>query len=294
MSNRAMAPWAGAWHLMSAAILLSIAGLPSINGASAQTPLPATDENVAAAPEEFATGQFPDGAPSIVRITCRASGIVGTAFKHKSGNLLASSSSIRTCTDVIVGLPSGDEITAEVVARDQQMDLAILQPKAPLAGRPLKLARPQNVAIGTATAIIGYPAGHRGTSARLFLGYVSGVYRMELATGRSLEKLVLGGNYNSGLAGSPLFDRSGNVIGILAGTMSPLSDGTMSALNALKAERGSTFVWQQPDGVKVPLSQGQVVAMVLEEILAQGRYLVGLATPLQDLNEFLAGHGIEP
>jgi len=279
---------------MSAAFLISIAGIPSLNGASAQTRPSVTDENVAAAPEEFANGQFPDGAPSIVRITCRASGIVGTAFKHKSGHLLASNSSIRNCTDVIVGLPSGDEIAAEVVARDHQTDLAILLPNAPLAGRPLKLARQQDVPIGTATAIIGYPAGHRGTSARLFLGYVSGIYRMETATGRSFEKLVLGGTYNSGLAGSPLFDKSGNVIGILAGTISPLSDGTVSALNALKAERGSTFIWQQPDGVKVALSHGQVVAMVLEEILARGQYLVGLATPLRDLNEFLAGHGIEP
>lgn len=293
MSNR-IPSRAGARRLLSAALLLSIASVLPTDGASAQTQPLATEENVAAAPEEFASGRFPDGAPSIVRITCPASGIVGTAFKHKSGHLLASNSSIRSCTDVIVGLPSGDEIIAEVVARDQQRDLAILLPKAPLAGRPLELSRLQNVPIGTATATIGYPAGHPGNSTRLFLGYVSGIYRMQVEPGRSFEKLVLGGNYNSGLAGSPLFDKSGNVIGILAGTMSPLSDGTVSALNALKAERGSTFIWQQPDGVRVALSHGQVVAMVLEEILMQGHYLVGLATPLHDLNEFLAGHGIEP
>lgn len=294
MNARIAASWVVARRLMTATFLLSIASVPSIDRASAQTPPFALDESVAAAPEEFTNERFPNVAPSIVRITCQASGIVGTAFKHKSGHLLASNSSIRSCTDVIVGLPSGDEITAEVVARDQQMDLAMLRPKAPLVGRPLELARPQEVPVGTATATIGYPAGHIGNSARLFLGYVSGIYRTQIASGRSFGKLILGGSYNSGLAGSPLFDKSGNVIGILAGTVSPLSDSTVSALNALKAERGSTFVWQQPDGVKVPLSHGQVVAMVLEEILMQGHYLVGLATPLQDLNEFLAEHGIEP
>lgn len=294
MSNRIAAPWFGACRLMSATLLLSVASVVSINGTSAQTRPLTTDENVAAAPETLLDGRFPDGAPSIVRITCEASGIVGTAFKHKSGHLLASNSSIRSCTNAIVGLPSGDEIIAEVVARDQHMDLAILLPKAPIAGRPLELARLQDVPIGTATATIGYPARHIGNSARLFLGYVSGIYRMQIEPGRSSRKLILGGTYNSGLAGSPLFDKSGNVIGILAGTMSPLSDGTVSALNALKAERGSSFVWQQPDGVKVPLSHGQVVAMVLEEILMQGHNLVGLATPLQDLNEFLTAHGIEP
>ena len=294
MNNRITTPWAGACRLMFATLFLSVASGVSINGASPQTRPLSTDENVAAAPEEFLDGRFPDGAPSIVRITCEASGIVGTAFKHKSGHLLASNSSIRSCTDVIVGLPSGDEIIAQVVVRDQHMDLAILLPKAPIAGRPLELARLQDVPIGTATATIGYPAGHMGSSARLFLGYVSGIYRMQVEPGRSFSKLVLGGNYNSGLAGSPLFDKEGNVIGILAGTMSPLSDSTVSALNALKAEQGSAFIWQQPDGVKVALSHGQVVAMVLEEILMQGHYLVGLATPLQDLNEFLTKYGIEP
>ncbi len=294
MSNRIAAPWVGACRLLSATLLLSVAGVVSINCASAQTRPLATDENVAAAPETLLDGRFPDGATSIVRITCEASGIVGTAFKHKSGHLLASNSSIRSCIDVIVGLPSGDEIIAEVVARDQHMDLAMLLPKAPIAGRPLELARLQDVPIGTATATIGYPAGQIGNSARLFLGYVSGIYRMHVEPGRSFSKLILGGNYNSGLAGSPLFDREGSVIGILAGTMSPLSDSTVSALNALKAEQGSAFLWQQPDGVKVPLSHGQVVAMVLEEILMQGHYLVGLATPLRDLNEFLTKYGIEP
>ena len=294
MSHRMTAPWIGARRLISATLLISIASVPSIDGSSAQTRSLATDESIAAAPEEFPTGRFPGGTPSIVRITCQASGIVGTAFKHKSGHLLASSSSIRSCTEVIVGLPSGDVIMAEVVARDQPTDLALLLPKAPVPGRPLELARLQDVPVGTATAAIGYPAGHIGNSAHIFLGYVSGIHRMQIEAGRSVKKLILGGNYNSGLAGSPLFDKDGNVIGILAGTVSPLSDSTVSALNALKAERGSTFIWQQPDGIKVPLSHGQVVAMVLEEILMQGHYLVGLATTLRDLSGFLSEHGIEP
>ena len=294
MSNRITVRWVGACRRLSATLLISVASVVSIKGSSAQTRPLATDENVAAAPETLLEGRFPDGAPSIVRITCEASGIVGTAFKHRSGHLLASNGSIRSCTDVIVGLPSGAEIIAQVVARDPQMDLAILLPRAPIAGRPLELARLQDIPIGTATATIGYPAGPMGNSARLFLGYVSGIYRMQIESGRAFSKLILGGNYNSGLAGSPLFDKEGNVIGILAGTMSPLSDSTVSALNALKAEQGAAFLWQQPDGVKVALSHGQVVAMVLEEILMQGHYLVGLATPLQDLNEFLTRHGIEP
>jgi S1-C subfamily serine protease len=290
-----MTPCFSALRIISAALLFSIASvLPFINAASAQNLPLVPNESAAAPPEEFANSLFLDGAPSIVRITCQTSGVVGTAFKHKSGHLLAANSSIRSCTDVMVGLPSGNEVVAEVVARDPQMDLAILMPKAPIPGRPLEIARLQDVPIGTATAAIGYPAAYIGNSAHLFLGYVSGVYRMQISPERSFTKLILGGNYNSGLAGSPLFDKDGNVIGILAGLLSPLSDGTVSALNALKAERGSSFIWQQPDGARIPLSHGQVVAMLLEEILMQGHYLVGLATPLQDLAEFLAGHGIDP
>lgn len=298
-THRPVTPAAGrdasvrAASFLFAMLLLSFICAPSNRGASAQA-IPRTgEEAVVAVQDGFGKGLFLDEVPSIVRITCQGSGTVGTAFKHRSGHLLASDSSIQGCNEVLVSLPSGNKVTAEVVARDRLMDLAMLLPKTPIPGRALEIAQLQEVPIGTSTAALGYPAGYLGNSALLSFGYVSGISRMQIDKDRTSTKFILGGNYNSGLSGSPLFDKNGQVIGILSGLLTPLSSGTVSALNALKEERGSTFIWEQPDGVKVPLSQGQVVAMVLEEVLMQGHYLVGLATPLQDLKEFMAKSGVE-
>lgn len=276
---------------LSALLLLAVASW--IHDASAQSISHSREETVAAAPEELARGLLPDEVSPIVRIICQSSGTVGTAFKHRSGHFLAADSPIRACTEVLVSLPSGDKISAKVLARDRQLDLAMLLPKMPIPGRALEVAQPRELSVGTSVASLGYPAGYVGNLALLTVGYVSGIHRMQIDNDRTFTKLILGGNYNSGLSGSPLFDKNGHVVGILSGLLSPLSDRTVSALNALKAERGSTFIWENPDGVKVPLSQGQVVAMVLEEVLGQGHYLVGLATPLQHLKEFMAENGVE-
>lgn len=235
----------------------------------------------------------PDDIAGIVRITCPASGTPGTAFKHRSGRLLAASTSVRSCSQVVVSLPSGRSVDAQVVASDHQADLAMLLPKEPVPGRALELSKQTDLSVGTSTAALGFPAGYIGGPALMIIGSVAGVTRMQVDD-RQVTKLIVGGNYNTGLSGSPLFDKSGTVIGVLSGPLSPVSENALAALKVLKEERGTSFLWQQPGGTKVPLSQAQIVAIILEEILMQAHYPVGLATSLPDIRAFMTKNGVDP
>ncbi len=279
-------------HIVLAALLFSALSPTLLGNAAAQDAARATREHMAASQEGAAILQ-PDEMPGIVRIACPSSGTVGTAFKHRSGYLLAADSSVSSCKEVVVSLQSGQRVEAEVVARDRPADLAMLFPKQPIPGRALEFATQPDLPIGAPTATVGFPAGYIGNAALFGIGYVSGYFRQRVDANRQVTKLIVGGNYNSGLAGSPLFDRSGGVVGILSGLLPPWSEGTLSALKSLRDERGSAFFMEKPDGAKVPLSEGQVVAMILQEMMTLTHYVVALATPMQELRAFMAKNGVD-
>lgn len=197
----------------------------SLCGNAAAQDAPRTIREPLAASQEGATVTLqPDEIPSIVRVSCPSSGTVGTAFKHRSGYLLAADSSLSSCREVVVSLPSGQRVDAEVVARDRPADLAMLFPKQPIPGRVLEISKQPDLSTGASTATVGYPAGYIGNAALFSFGYVSGVFRQQVDKDRHVTKLIIGGNYNSGLAGSPLFDKSGAVVGILSGMLPPWSE----------------------------------------------------------------------
>lgn len=274
-------------------LLLSMISASFCAGAAAQDASRVAREPMAAAQEGATITLRPDEVPSIVRIACPSSGTAGTAFKHRSGYLLAADSSVGPCKEVVVSLPSGQHVDADVVARDRPADLALLSPKQPIPGRVLEFSTQPDLPIGASTATVGFPAGYIGNAALFSFGYVSGVFRQQVDTDRQVTKLIIGGNYNSGLAGSPLFDKNGAVVGILSGLLPPWSESTLSALKSLKEERGSTFFLERPDGTRIAMSQGQVVAMILQEVMTLGHYVMGLATPLQELRAFMARNGVE-
>lgn len=276
-----------------AALLLSVVSTSLRGEASAKDGSRTVEETVVTHQGGGAGGLLPDEPAAIVRIICPSGGTVGTAFKHRSGHLLAANTSVRSCSQVMVSLPSGRSVDAQVVARDPQADLAMLLPTQPIPGHALDFSKQPDLSVGAPTGTVGFPAGYTGNSALLITGYIAGVSRLQIDNNRHVTKLILGGNYNSGLSGSPLLDKSGTVVGVLSGTLSPASENAFAALKALKEERGSNFLWEKPGGTKVPLSQAQVVAMVLEEILMQAHFILGLATSLQDLREFMAKNGVD-
>ena len=270
------APW------LAGAVVWTLAG-----------PLHARADDVSPAPRHV-TIASPEPTPNVARVMCPSTGSVGTAFKHRSGLFLASDSIVSPCSDVFVLLPSGVRVDAHVMARDSFADLVLLKPSGAVQGEALDFAEQADLRVGTPTASLGYPSGYNGNAVLMTIGYVAGIQRLQVAADRQITKLLIGATYNSGLSGSPLLDKSGAVVGVISGKLSSLSDTAVSALQALKNEPGSTFLLQQPDGRTLSLSHGQVVAMLMEEMERRMQYIVGVATPLDELRDFISRNGVEP
>lgn len=267
-------------------LVLSVAALLVPRNALCDDLAPAASAEVLEPPASSET-------PTIVRVTCPAARSLGTAFKHRSGHLLTSASAVGSCDQVIVILPSGEHAAATVTARDSYSDLAILSPLQPIPGRALTFSEEPLLHVGTPTASWGFPAGYDGAVPLMNVGYVAGIQHVLIDKNQAITKLIIGANFNAGLSGSPLVDNTGAVIGIISGTLSPLSDMSFTALKMLGDEQGATFVLQKSNGAEVRLSHGQLVAMILEELQLHMSYVVGAATPLQELQIFLKKNGLD-
>lgn len=232
---------------------------------------------------------------SVARVGCIATNAIGTAFKHKSGKFLATLSVVVGCQDVVLILSDGVVINARVLAQDVHVDLALLEPSVTVSMRPLSLSQVSAAATGTAVASWGYPSGYDGLAALMVSGHMAGRSAARMASGRVVQKLAINAGLSAGQSGSPLMDQSGQVIGVICGRLSPLSDMSMAALSALENQhRDGTYTVQRPDGSTFTLSQGQIVAAVFDELRRQIQFTMGFATPIEDVRAFLLANGINP
>ncbi len=234
------------------------------------------------------------GPEGVVRFVCPATQIKATAFAHRSGRLVTTDSALGICQNVFVTLETDGPVRARVVARDPYSDLALLLPAQPLSVRPLALAARPDLVAGTTVRSWGFPVAYSGAAPLLNRGYISGSESLAVTKDREVTKVIVGGLALPGLTGSPLVDASGAVVGVISGRLSPLSDGARSALLALKRDASMTFVLERPDGLKETLSVGQIVALVLDEMQLRAQVLIGVATPLDELERFLKNNGIDP
>jgi hypothetical protein len=85
------------------------------------------------------------------------------------------------------------------------------------------------------------------------------------------------------------------VIGVVSSKLAPLPDATRAALKALRSQ-GFGFQYEAtlPDGTKQKVSEGQVVASVLDHLRSQVQLVVGQAVLLEHLRAFLTAQGVEP
>lgn len=141
----------------------------------------------------------------------RLKGIGSGFFVSSSGLLLTNNHVISTCTRLTVSPATGGTVEAEVVARSERFDLALLK----VAVRPQGIARfssagslPQASEVG----IIGYPElGLPVIHPQLTPGRVDGTFRV----GRRFTALQLRADVRSGNSGGPVLDSQGNVIGVV-------------------------------------------------------------------------------
>jgi len=116
--------------------------------------------------------------------------------------------------NVLVRVPGqAEDVPAEIVARDEQLDTALLRIKVPngVQLKPVCLEPVRHVRLGEPVAGLGYSLLFQfGTSANITTGIVTGTPE---AANNNL--LLFNAKVNLGNNGGPLCDHCGNVLGMI-------------------------------------------------------------------------------
>lgn len=228
---------------------------------------------------------------TVLRVACPATDKGGTAFLHKGGIFLTAEHVVAGCSDPLLVMADGNLVYSDVVGSDTHIDVAILKPRTPVQGRALELSKLDDWHLGSQLSIWGFPGGYNGSRPMLSVGYVSGVH-----SDNGSRRLVVNAAFNSGNSGGPVVDvQTGEVIGIVSSKLAPISDRAKSALLALQNQSyGMSYTETRPDGSQFTLFEGQIVAMVLDELRNQVQLVIGMATPADLIGSFLLSKGIAP
>ncbi len=207
--------------------------LHPVEGAATQElrgPLGKFDLTVANAAPAFDTEEqqniavYKRGLPSVVNITSTQ---VAYDFFYRavpqqgqgSGFILDRQGHILTNNHVIEGAQIVEVTTfdkhkykAQVVARDRNHDLALLQIQGASNLQPATLAESTNLVVGQQVYAIGNPFGFNGTMTR---GIISAIRSIEMPSGNKIEDAIqTDASVNPGNSGGPLLNSHGEVIGI--------------------------------------------------------------------------------
>jgi serine protease Do len=134
----------------------------------------------------------------------------GAGMVWQSDGIILSNSHVVNGRDAQVLLPDGRQLPARVIARDKELDLALLSiDSGPLL--PARVAAPGSLKIGMLVFAIGHPWGQRGY---VTAGILSGFAELQTRNGRNLPVLRTDAALAPGNSGGPLVDASGAVLGI--------------------------------------------------------------------------------
>jgi serine protease Do len=141
---------------------------------------------------------------------------LGSGFViHPAGYIITNEHVVEQGTEIQCVFCNGDKLDAQVIATDDEHDLAVLKVTPP-AGKPLQaiaLGASEDLEIGEPAYAIGNPFGYAGTMTR---GIISAVNRtLNVSANKSYSGLIQTDcSINPGNSGGPLLNAYGQVIGI--------------------------------------------------------------------------------
>lgn len=233
---------------------------------------------------------------SVVRISCSGWGSSGTGFLHKSGRVITAAHVVADCPDpTVIGIENRP-IKVRKIAKDPELDMALLTLETPLAAEALPLGANDRLPIGLQVSTWGFPGGYGGAAPLLSVGYLSGVDYHKTKSGKSVREWVVNAAFNPGNSGGPLIDiATGEVIGVVSSKLSPMPPVVENALETLsQSNAGVAYSVTLPDGKKESVNEGRVIALVLRYLRDQVQLVIGKVVPAGDLRAFLASQGIDP
>lgn len=233
---------------------------------------------------------------SVFRVICPDTNSSGTGFLHHSGNVITAEHVIRGSKRPHIIFSNGTGMAASIAAQEKRIDLALLRPSENLTAKPLIISSAADFAIGTQVSTWGYPGGYSGALPMLSVGYLAGMSGLQTASGEVTKQWVVNAAFNSGNSGGPLLHiETGEVMGVVSSKLAPISAQARSALTALENQKsGFMYTATQPDGTQIQVSEGQIVAGILNELRQQVQLVIGMAVLLADITAFLAAQGAKP
>ena len=183
---------------------------PSVAKA-AKAPI-ASDDDQPRCEQAFIEHVYKATKPSVVRIT-RPDGGLGTGFVFYSNRHIATALHVVDLgRDVRVEFPGGKQTTAEVVAWDEEHDLAILELAEPADATPL--VPRMNISIGAPILAIGNPYGDLPRFSRELEGLLNFSVSQGIVSAKSEALIQTDAVLSPGNSGGPMLSCDGHVVGV--------------------------------------------------------------------------------
>jgi len=216
---------------LTAALVLAACGAPA--------PPPAVDDSGAdpqvvqargtlAESEQATIAIFQSVSPSVVLVISRGGASsfgqdeigAGTGFIWDEAGHIVTNNHVVQAPEIVVRLPNGQDVSATVIGRAPQYDIAVLRLAQPPNAPPLPLGTSADLRVGQAAFAIGNPFGFDRT---ITSGIVSALGRqLPTEQGREIADVIqTDAAINPGNSGGPLLDSAGRVIGVTTAIYSP-------------------------------------------------------------------------
>lgn len=169
---------------------------------------------------------------------------------NDEGYLLTNAHVVKNCKSITVMPQNAKALSATVSAADPKNDLALLK-TATAFGLPVRFRRESDPPrLGETIGVVGYPlTGILSAEPKATFGQVSSV----AGVGNDYTLLQISAPIQPGNSGSPVFDGTGNVVGIVVSEASPLLVAKIGAIpqNVNFAIRGELAqIFMQAHGVR--------------------------------------------